>query len=431
MTSALWQPPDQFWNSEFQAQTDGGRRPTVFKHLLPPDLVTVDDVLKTVLRLQQAHAASDVTAAKVRVYVGEDRRDDLVRNILTTAWGPKDDFLAWMQKVVGAKRFSLVINNLETLSEPLSASIGAFNASMFANWGLPVGGCEQVAFIGNYAGTAFGVHEGYEDAFQFHLGPGVKHFYCWSQDTYTRLTGSPEPIFGDYRWLLSHGECFDLETGDVLFLPRRVFHVGVQSHFSVAVTVPIYTYPYRRLLARAILPQLLEAVLQLSEETPSPLQQLAGGWPALVRDISPSIDDLLAVLTQHLGTLLPPIIADRWQALVSNGGWEVLEHDLARNDAAHIIAEAERLQPGASLALRPPYRLCWTSDESDGESAQIYLRGVSVPVTHLQALAPVLHRLNAGEAIIVPDAPAVVEGLRALYSTGGLQRDTSTTPERE
>src|SRR5438093_1151852 len=108
MATALWPPPQQFWHSEFQAKTEGSTRPTVFKRLLPPGLLTAADVLQTVPRLQQAHADGEVTAAKVRVYVGEDRRDDLVRNVLEAPWDPNDDFLAWMQKVVGAERFSLV-----------------------------------------------------------------------------------------------------------------------------------------------------------------------------------------------------------------------------------------------------------------------------------------------------------------------------------
>ncbi|MFD9418038.1 JmjC domain-containing protein [Streptomyces goshikiensis] len=43
---------------------------------------------------------------------------------------------------------------------------------------------------------------------------------------------------------MEHGECFVLEPGDGLFLPRRVFHVGMQQDtLSVSVATALYTFP--------------------------------------------------------------------------------------------------------------------------------------------------------------------------------------------
>lgn len=87
-----------------------------------------------------------------------------------------------MRDLVDADRFSLVINNLETVSPALAAGLGTFPGSLIDGWGLPLGGAGQVAIAGNYAGTAFGVHEGYEDAFLTHFGPNAKNFYRWRAD---------------------------------------------------------------------------------------------------------------------------------------------------------------------------------------------------------------------------------------------------------
>ncbi len=171
------------------------------------------------------------------------------------AWsGGVDAFVPWMQDLAGADRFSLVINNLETVSPALAAGLGTFLKSLIDGWGLPLGGAEQVAFVGNYAGTAFGIHEGYEDAFLIRLGPNAKNFYCWPAEQYEKLTGGKQPTFGDYQALLEQAEHFLLEPGDALFLPRRVFHVGTQETFSVSVAMPLYTYPYARILASRIIP---------------------------------------------------------------------------------------------------------------------------------------------------------------------------------
>lgn len=56
----------------------------------------------------------------------------------------------------------------------LGAALSLLTGSELTDFGLPAGGSEQVAFMGNYSATAFGVHEGHEDAFLVHLGSGTK-----------------------------------------------------------------------------------------------------------------------------------------------------------------------------------------------------------------------------------------------------------------
>ena len=195
-----------------------------------------------------------------------------------------------MQDLVGAERFSLVINNLETVSPALAAGLGTFLRSLIDGWGLPLGGAEQVAFAGNYSGTAFGIHEGYEDAFLVHLGPNAKNFYCWSAELYEKLTGGKEPTYGDYQALLEHGEHFLLEPGDALFLPRRVFHVGTQDTFSVSVAMPLYTYPYAQILQSRIIPDVLASLAGNGPDDPlnepSEMADAAAG-PAAVAERRP------------------------------------------------------------------------------------------------------------------------------------------------
>ncbi|MFJ4429164.1 hypothetical protein [Streptomyces bobili] len=168
-----------------------------------------------------------------------------------------DAFVPWMQDFVGAERFSLVINNLETVSPALASGLGTFLKSLVDGWGLPLGGAVQVAFAGNCSGTVFGIHEGYEDAFLVHLGPNAKNFYCWPAEQYGKLTGGKQATLGEYQALLEQGEHFLLEPGDALFQPRRVFHVGTQETFSISVAMPLYTYPYAQLLQSRIIPEVL------------------------------------------------------------------------------------------------------------------------------------------------------------------------------
>ncbi len=411
-----WPPIDAFWSQEFPSRTKEATRPAVFKGLLPRDVVTADNVLDGFGRLRQARAAG--AAAKARVYVDEDRRDDLVEEVLTApAWTSTDLFVSWMQELVKAERFSLIVNNLETTSAHLSATFGLFVGSVFSGWGLPIGGAEQVAFIGNYSGTAFGVHKGYEDAFLVHLGPGVKDFYCWSPEGYTALVGSTEPTFGDYRWLLAHGEKFVLEPGDILFLPRRVFHVGVQSEFSISVALPLYTYPKLRLLAYSVLPELIGAILDNESEAlddPSPMNALSAGPAPLADDLAPIARDLLAALAERLEQRTPAIMDAKWQGLLSNGGWEVVDGDLARQDATPQDV-GDVVCPGTLVRVRSPYQIRATQDGS------LHLRGISVSVPDGALPSVLIDQLNGGHEVAVPDQPSALSAFRALAGTGGLQ----------
>lgn len=291
--------------------------------------------------IRRAHAAGTDIKAHARVYVGEERRDELLPKALTApAWNSDtfDPFVPWMQDLVGAERFSLVINNLETVSPALAAGLGTFLRSLIDGWGLPLGGAEQVAFAGNYAGTAFGIHEGYEDAFLVHVGPNAKNFYCWSAELYEKLTGGKEPTYGDYQALLEHGEHFLLEPGDALFLPRRVFHVGTQDTFSVSVVMPLYTYPYAKLLQSRIIPDVLAALAGDGPDDPlNEPSEMAGptaGPTAVAERLADVGRELLHVAADRVRAEARRHAEQRWATLRSNGGWERIEGDFGREEAA-------------------------------------------------------------------------------------------------
>ncbi|MGK4906498.1 hypothetical protein [Streptomyces albus] len=420
-----WPPSREFWTEEFPAKT-AKTAPHLFKELIPPSAASPEDVLAAFAAIRHAYAAGSQTKPKARVYVGEERRNDLLPMVLTASAWPEGGFVEWMQSLVGAARFSLVINNLETASPPLAKGLGAFLASLFDGWGVPVGGAEQVAFVGNYAGTAFGVHEGYEDAFLIHLGPNTKNFYTWPGAEYEKLTGGTDPLYGDYRWLLKHGEHFVLEPGDALFLPRRVFHVGTQDQFSVSVAVPLYTYPDAGVLRQAILPELLESLLpgdgpdgDLSK--PSPMaSQAAGGGPVAQRLTRLARTTLTAAAAQA-AEAVEQHVQQRWETVLSNGGWELVEDDLSRSQAAAAF-DTRDVKPGATVSLIPPYRLRVAGD-------RVFLRGFQVAVERHVLDAEVVSALNSDAGVRLPGDENVLAAVRALGATGGLRITRSTASE--
>jgi hypothetical protein len=434
MDSTYPWPPDQtFWTSTFPEHTTVRTTPYLFKGIIPANSAGARDVLDGFAAIRRAHDAGTAIKAHARVYVGEDRRDDLLPHTLTApAWASGntvDSFVTWMQGLVGAERFSLVINNLETISPVLAAGLGTFLRSLIDGWGLPLGGAEQVAFAGNYAGTAFGIHEGYEDAFLVHLGPNAKNFYCWPAEQYEKLTGGKQPTYGDYRALLEHGEHFLLEPGDALFLPRRVFHVGTQETFSISVAMPLYTYPYAKLVTSRLIPDVLaplagngpddplNAPSEMADPTGDPTtvaERLAGLGRAMLRAAADRVDDeARAHAEQRLATLR------------SNGGWEPVEGDLARQEAADAFAP-HQVAPGAKISLITPYQL--TTIRGDGTDS-VLLRGqrTGIVVDSDGLNWETVSALNAGATITLPANQELLTAVRALGSTGGLHLTPSSS----
>ncbi|MGW4325972.1 JmjC domain-containing protein [Nocardia sp. NPDC004573] len=422
-----WPPSPEFWSTRFPAKTDGAAAPYLFKGIVPADRLGPDDVLDGLRRLRRAAAHGEPTSARTRVYVGEERRDEVIDTVLSAPWSD-EDFVAWMQNLTGAARFSLVINNLETTSPKLAAVLGELIGSAHAGWGVPIGGSEQVAFAGNYAGTAFGVHEGYEDAFLVHLGPGIKHFYTWSGELYRELTGGDTPTFGDYTALLERGERHDLEPGDVLFLPRRVFHVGVQDDFSISVAVPLYTYSDTRMLALSILPAVLEsAVVSVAEETPSPMHSVTAGPGPVAAALTSAAADMLTTVSEQLETKVGELISARWRTLLSNGGWEAAEHDLAREDAAREAAAALAAD-GTHLRVASPYTLHADPDIDEHLHIGVTVRGLVLRVPESPAWGTALASLADGHTVRITDELGG-DTLALLLETGGIQ--VLTDPDAE
>lgn len=424
--SHTWPPGPSFWAEEFPSRTNDRTTPFLFKKIVPAAAASFAAALDGFAVIRKAHVDATPISAHARVYVGEDRRDDLLGTVLVAPQWPDGGFVEWVQKLVGADRFSLVINNLETVSPFLAAGLGTFVGSLMKGWGVPMGGSEQVAFVGNYSGTAFGVHEGYEDAFLTHYGPGVKHFYTWSAEDYRKLTGDTMPLYGDYTWLLEHGEHWVLEPGDALFLPRRVFHVGRQDEFSVSIAVPVYTYPDAAILRQAVLPELIESLLPSEPDTdlgqPSPMADVDEGFAPAAHRLALLGIQALTTAADQVGAVVEHHLSQRWHTVLSNGGWEMVTDDFARDEAVAAFDPAQ-IVAGAQVAIPKPYRLLV-------HGSQAFLRGYVIPADPALLTSEIVAALNAGPITLRAD-DNLLTAVRSLGTTGGLTVTANAAAEQE
>lgn len=411
--SLPWPLTSAWWAREFVEATQGGVAPYLFKSVLPSHFPGPDEVTNAFRSMQKLH---DVKNARVRVYLGEERRDDLIKKALGSPFLGNESLVHFMVRITGEKRFSLVLNRLQDWSDPLTASVGALLQSMFVERGVPLGGSEMVVFAGNYAGTAFGVHRGFEHAFLIHLGPGTKDFHCWSEQLYTKLTGSLEPTFGDYEHLLSSSEKFVLEPGDVLYLPAFVFHVGRQDDFSVSVACPLYTYPIKRLL-KQVLSNLVEHI-PFDETGASPHQPwVFTAHP--VQEFASSVAE--GLFDDWMKTQIPTVLEDYWLRLISNGGFDLSESPIDATGQETGLTAPLPLEAGGTLRLKEPYKICWSSRNGDTGDVQVFLRGHCVTVPFAEKLITLFEHLNAGHEIALEGLSAVVGSLQKLSRTNGFE----------
>ncbi|MDW9570213.1 hypothetical protein GOA98_24580 [Sinorhizobium meliloti] len=366
----MWPPAKEFWIDEFPAATEHGVKPYLFKAILPEQLQG-ENLLTNTLRDGSLKAACESGSAKARVYIEEDRREDLLDRVVSGQIEAKETLEAYIRRITGEERFGFVVNNLERVSAPLAEQLGLFLASMFEVRGMPLGGVEQVSFAGNYSSTAFGIHEGFEHAFLCHFGPGTKLFYCWSQATYLQLNnGSRAPTFGDFTDWLQYGELFIMEPGDILYLPARVYHVGRQSEFSLSVALPLYTYPTPRFLSKVILASLI-AEVPFDQEGMSDL--ISPDRIGVLHDvIAREAHDLF----EHWGsTGIGNLLQQYVLKLMSNGGWEIINKPSAQFDD---LLPGTALSDPASYSLPRPYRTLWQHGLDCGaDEVRVFLRGES------------------------------------------------------
>lgn len=417
--SSLWPPSSSFWETDFVSYTDNGKKPYLFKAILPAELCNPDEVAAAFRRLQSSSTSwLEDTGVRARVYVEEQREDDLALRALGSEFESDETLLSFMQRITGAERFSLVLNNFERASPLLAGGLGEFIQSMFRVRGVPIGGCEQVLFAGNYSGTAFGVHEGFEHAFLCHLGPGVKDFYCWPRETYLEMThGSRAPTFGDYQWMLPRGQKFEMEPGDVLYLPALVYHVGRQTDFSTAIAIPLYTYPYQRFIARVLLPG-LSASVPFDEEGMSEHVLYENG----ARVVDQKLSDLaLNLLFKWRDRDLSRLLQYRWHRLTSNGCWEIPEKYTFAPFEECGLKQSLNIVQGSVLRVIKPYKICSERGLDCAPSElRVFLRSTSVVVPYQENLPKLFDELNAGKEIVLNSTDNLVLAFRCISQTAGL-----------
>ncbi len=398
--------PSPSWWLEFDRRTAGGRDPLLIKGMLDPNepLVGVGPAeIDAVIRRMQAATGP----RRLRIYADGQRRDDLAARVLATPLPDDRPVFESIQALLGEPRLAFMINDLQDWSAALLARLGALLVDMSAVRGAPPFGAEQILFAGNYAGTPFGAHRGYEHAFLAHLGPATKGFHLWSPERFAALTGGLDDVF-DYEPLLGHAISMELEPGDLLYLPAQWFHLGTQQGYSCSVAVGLYDYPITRWARGRVAAALAE------ERGPMAYLDPADDGRALAAELDAQLASLTASLREEL--------QDGWLRRQSNAGF------VRKRVEARRVATPE---PDARVRVRAPFRLQLRARPAAG-AVDLYLAHERVCVVAHRAWPLLARALGSPTGLSVALAQAVLGPpwdrgsltaiFTALLATGGLER---------
>ena len=160
-----------------------------------------------------------------------------------------------LMRGLGVGSFSLFVSGMEAFSSALYDNARAFLTELFKYTGVPAHLAELELFLGRYHSTPGGIHN--EHCHNLHwVIAGEKTIYTWHELTYPFLaqaacsvqeaTSKTEEIYlynarvEDFKGLSVplHGR-----SGDILYWPRRFWHVGESPSLSLSISIRLYMEP--------------------------------------------------------------------------------------------------------------------------------------------------------------------------------------------
>src|SRR4051812_35094117 len=160
-----------FWE-ELVASSGELRRPCHYPGFFAGEPVSIHDFEEVFRAATRQPNDSGLT---IRTYVDGGHRADDYERVMTDPPGPDESLQAWATRLFGERKFGIVLNGAESVSESLSRQVARFLDPLFARRGVPYGGIDVAFFVGNYGFTPFGIHvDDRTHVLHAHLGPGTK-----------------------------------------------------------------------------------------------------------------------------------------------------------------------------------------------------------------------------------------------------------------
>lgn len=315
--------------------------------------------------------------------------------------GPQDaDLDAYARRVrrqAGAPcDYALIVNTVHRHGYGVWDAGRRFFHGLWERVGVPGSGAISTLFHGNYERTPVGVHKDRFATFLFAL-QGRKRMRFWARRPWTEAVATRV----EYAQYLDASFAIDVVPGDVLYWPADYYHVGETAGGGHATSINVGIPRHEHRLAYD-----LEG-MQQAAPSPRPARDPAPALPMYAG----AGDGLPPAMAAALAEVRSQLRAERLRA-----GMQALHLQLLTGAGfapPPPLAPAVALADGDRLRLRDArFPVAWARD-GDGAlcAACGHLRRIDAAP---DALAGLLRRLHAGEAIVVGEAQAAWPQARTL-----------------
>jgi ElaB/YqjD/DUF883 family membrane-anchored ribosome-binding protein len=370
----------QNW-SKLYSQTKGLKEAQHIQAVLNPE--EINKLLSLLVEVWQEFASHNNSGKGLKAYIDQELRNDAAQNLVENPPSNSETLEQWTKRIFKDQKFGAVINELEAYSNSLSKLLASIIQPLLQDAGMPALGVSWLSFMGNYGYTPFGVHresEG-EDGFLFHLGPETKTFYIWKIEDYNRITGGSEvsPLNDE---LLAVGEGFELEPGDVFFIPYDTYHIAYTGEFSASIVMDFINPPVSRFIVE------LDTNFMKSDPKQTYLEPLK-------EDVSEAFNHISDQIKQDY--VLKEKIYHKLRKIQSNAGV----------GKASVQKSVQDFDLTKKYVLVKPFKMILIQDD-EKESGRIYARGHSQSYSELGNLEQVFKLWNEGSALSLEEVKEIM-----------------------
>lgn len=259
----------QKWNAFFQ-ETSKLQKPAKSEQLLSKE--NTEDLKFLLVKVLQGYFDKTDLHVGLKVYINKELRNDYI-DIMAKNPPTNDCSLErWSEQIFNDQKFGIILMGIEEYSNALAEKAANIVQPLLQIAGLPLDGLSFLFFMGNYGFTPFGIHKEAtgEEGFLFHLGPNNKQFYTWDHPRYNAIKHNSE-VFHNVHELLKESTLYDLNPGDVMFIPHYVYHIADSPSFSVSMVLD-YINPPKDRFENQLIKETSEENLKFHNSYETPLE---------------------------------------------------------------------------------------------------------------------------------------------------------------
>ena len=385
---------DDKWIDFFLSRCQNLTKPVVLKEQIDKSAILkfqdiVLDVFRNLSTIQQTK--------RMRIYLEDYGQTDAKMIVHNTPPNKGETIERWSERCFSNNRFGIILNSAQNYSDDLLKIIESLFSPLTERLGVPYGGFDITLFLGNYGFTPLGFHKdpiGHKVT-HFHLGPGKKEMYLIDSSLYENelrnITLSIDGFKGcmAFNELIPHSIKYEIEAGDIFYMPNGYYHVGNSPDLSVAITI-WHIEPTVRDIQNELNLKLIDKIFSSTNENLIKSGNPENYFEQVMNEIKPilSYEDNYADLP--LKEILPLLLREHFMELESNSFF------ISKSYPKNIVFEPVKDQ---LFCRNEPFKIVF--EKLDQENALIFIRGHRKIFPYHIGMVPFIKDLNEGKTLSI------------------------------